>query len=293
MTVDTVYLENLHHVPEVDWTPMAYTVLRAGKLSAAPGYGVRRASHVGQDVLFCVSGVGVVEIADQRLDVQPGQLVWIPNEFSHAHVADTDRPWTLLWFRFDGPDPASMRLKLFGEALPRLTISDGASLMVWFERLFAVLRNRGRNLDLRLNQLLSELFVLLDQEQVGLRLGGVIDPLEAAIQAVRSDIGRHWTTDDIATLTGLSPSQTRRVFQRTFRESPRRWLIRERLIAGQALMANGPMPIAQIAEACGFCDVYHFGREFKRVVGQSPAAWRRTEYGNVSAPASRSARDQN
>ena len=50
----------------------------------------------------------------------------------------------------------------------------------------------------------------------------------------------------------------------------------ERLIAAQSLMIRENAPIASIAEACGFCDVYHFGREFKRVVGASPAAWRRT-----------------
>jgi AraC-like DNA-binding protein len=77
----------------------------------------------------------------------------------------------------------------------------------------------------------------------------------------------------------LSPSQTRRLFQKTLRESPRRWLIRERLIAAQSLMIRDNDPIASIAEACGFCDVYHFGREFKRVVGASPAAWRRAELG--------------
>ena len=68
------------------------------------------------------------------------------------------------------------------------------------------------------------------------------------------------------------------------RDSPRRWLIRERLIATQSLMIRENAPIASIAEACGFCDVYHFGREFKRVVGTSPAAWRRTELGSRDMP---------
>jgi transcriptional regulator GlxA family with amidase domain len=77
----------------------------------------------------------------------------------------------------------------------------------------------------------------------------------------------------------LSPSQIRRLFQKNLRESPRRWLIRERLIAAQSLMIRDNASIARVAEACGFCDVYHFGREFKRVVGTSPAAWRRAELG--------------
>jgi len=96
---------------------------------------------------------------------------------------------------------------------------------------------------------------------------------------VRADVRRPWSADEIARLARLSPSQTRRLFRKHLRESPRRWLIRERLIAAQSLMIRENAPMAHVAEACGFCDVYHFGREFKRVVGASPAAWRRAEFG--------------
>ena len=50
-------------------------------------------------------------------------------------------------------------------------------------------------------------------------------------------------------------------------------------------MLRDGSPIASVAEACGFCDVYHFSREFKRVVGASPAAWRRKELGQKTGEA--------
>jgi transcriptional regulator GlxA family with amidase domain len=170
-------------------------------------------------------------------------------------------------------------MRLFGEGVPRIAARDRAELITWFERLFFTLRRRDRNLDFRLNQLVSEFFLLMARSLATPALRDASDPLGAVVAAVRADIGRSWSAMEIAHLAQLSPSQVRRLFQKNLRESPRRWLIRERLIAAQSLMIRDNAPIASIAEACGFCDVYHFGREFKRVVGASPAAWRRAELG--------------
>jgi AraC-like DNA-binding protein len=283
MTSETLFLENFHYVPDAAWPPAAFTVLRAGKVAAGANYGVRRASQVGQDVLFCLSGSGAVEMGRRRVEVRAGEVVWIANEAPHAHIADSRAPWTLLWFRFDGPNPPAVRTRLFGAGPTQAVVRDRAAFLAWFERLFSVLRRRDRNLDFRLNQLVCEFFLLIDQALAGPDSREASDPLGAVVAAVRADVSRPWSAPEIARLARLSPSQTRRLFRKHLRESPRRWLIRERLIAAQSLMIRENAPIASVAEACGFCDVYHFGREFKRVVGTSPAAWRRAEFGASGA----------
>jgi AraC-like DNA-binding protein len=279
MRAATASLESLHYVPEPGWMRSAFGVLRAGKLAAAADYRIERASHTGQDILYCLSGSGVVETLGQRLEVQEGQLVWIANEGPHAHFADPRTPWTVLWFRLDGPNPAALREKLFGDSAPRVTIDEGAIVIAWFDRLFSAMRGRELGLDLRLNLLVGEFLTIVDRALTGSALPGIPRALAALLAALRADLSRRWSAGELSMVTGLSDSQTRRLFRKHLRASPRQWLARERLMHAQALIVQNRAPLAEIAETCGFCDVYHFSREFRRSVGMPPAAWRGSELG--------------
>ena len=279
MSITSSFIESLHYVPETGWTRGAYTVLRAGKVAAAFDYRVSRDVHVGQDILYCLTGGGFVETLGQEFRVDAGDLAWIGNERPHTHRADPRDPWTLLWFRLDGPAPAVMREKLFGDGIPRVSVADSVSLQAWFDRLFLAMRGRAAGLDLRLNQLVGEFLTIVDQARWGVARDRVPEVLSAAMFAMRADLGRSWDSDDLSALTKVSPSHLRRLFGKHLRTSPHQWLLRERLTHAQALIVDSMIPLAEIAEVCGFCDVYHFSREFKRSVGTPPAAWRRTELG--------------
>jgi AraC-like DNA-binding protein len=277
MGLKTIYHESLHHVPEEGWTNCAFSVLRAGKIAAAPDYAIERSRQIGQDLLFCISGAGIVHSSGRQIEVEAGQVAWIANETPHGHSAHRKKPWTLLWLRLDGPNPPALRKKLFRDNVSSVAVRDTPVLMTWFERLFSAMRLREPGLDIRLNQFVAELMTILDQAIAGSETHRAPLLLLGAIAAMRTDLGRLWSAEDLSQLMGLSSSQIRRLFQKHLRMSPRQWLLRERLIHAQSLMVGSAAPLAEVAESCGFCDVYHFSREFKRSVGITPAAWRRGE----------------
>jgi AraC-like DNA-binding protein len=273
------FLESLHYFPQSGWVQTAHSVIRAGKVVAASDYRIVRDWHVGQDVLFCVSGSGVVKTLGKELEIRAGGLVWIANEAPHAHHANPDDPWTLMWFRFDGPNLAALRAKLFGDADPLVRVPEELHLPAWFDRLFAVMRGGGTGLDLRLNQFVAEFLTLVDFAVRGDDQGKLPQPFEQALLAMRADLAQGWDSEGMSGLMRVSPSQVRRLFRKHLRISPHQWLLRERLTKAQTLISDSGMAIGEVAHICGFCDVYHFSREFKRAVGTSPGAWRKRERG--------------
>jgi AraC family transcriptional regulator len=80
---------------------------------------------------------------------------------------------------------------------------------------------------------------------------------------------------DLADLVRLSVSHFARVFRATVGKSPRAFLIHRRIERAKEMMLETELPLVQIALACGLADQSHFTKRFTRIVGMSPAAWRR------------------
>jgi AraC family transcriptional regulator, transcriptional activator FtrA len=74
-------------------------------------------------------------------------------------------------------------------------------------------------------------------------------------------------------------AMSERTFQRRFEESvgmpPIAWLQRERMFRARELLEESKRPLPEIAERCGYQSVETFRAAFKRVVGTSPAAYRK------------------
>jgi AraC-like DNA-binding protein len=87
-------------------------------------------------------------------------------------------------------------------------------------------------------------------------------------------IGEPLSVADMARRANLSPSRFGVVFRRHFGLSPHQYFLRLRIEHAQELLRMTDLPQREIAEYCGFADVHHFSKAFKRITRLPPGAYR-------------------
>jgi len=89
---------------------------------------------------------------------------------------------------------------------------------------------------------------------------------------------------DFAGLVRLSTNHFAQAFRATVGEPPYAYLIRRRIERAKEMMLETEHSLAHIALECGFADQQHLTRLFTRMVGVSPAAWRRAHVATADVP---------
>lgn len=89
------------------------------------------------------------------------------------------------------------------------------------------------------------------------------------------------TVESLAALFGTNRTTLNQEFKRTTGKSLNKYLQQMRVQIAAALLKNTLIPIAEICQRTGFYDISYFSKAFKRLVGYTPAEYRKN-YNRVS-----------
>jgi AraC family transcriptional regulator len=126
----------------------------------------------------------------------------------------------------------------------------------------------------------AEVFLKYPPQEPASRVAGIGPRLVAwQVRKVKEHIDARLETTirnrDLAALARLSEFHFAVAFRNSVGETPHEYLIRRRMDRARQLMLETDMPLCEIASECGLADQAHLSRLFRRVVGASPASWRR------------------
>jgi AraC family transcriptional regulator len=100
------------------------------------------------------------------------------------------------------------------------------------------------------------------------------------VRKVREYVDTHITgrvlVPNLSAVVNLSEAHFSRMFKQTLGLAPHAFVLRRRLELAARLMLESTESLTDIALCCGFTDQAHLCKHFRRSMGETPAAWRRS-----------------
>ena len=98
--------------------------------------------------------------------------------------------------------------------------------------------------------------------------------LQRVTDLIDTHLGEELTIAMLANEACLSPFHFARAFKAATGTAPHRYLTDRRIDHAKRLVEEGRLPLAEIADVCGFSSQAHLTRWFKRIVGTTPHEYR-------------------
>ncbi|MCW5549558.1 MAG: helix-turn-helix domain-containing protein [Opitutaceae bacterium] len=217
-----------------------------------------------------------------QADLRPGDLVLIFPELAHAYGPKRGQPWNQIYFVFNGPQFDFLRSR--GVLDPRRPVWHAEPVDYWRRRFEEVVAGEGRDTAagaLRATGMFLQLVCDLAAADAEARLSLERDAWLAESQRLLgSPGGRGWLTpQQVARQVGLNYDNFRKQFALRLGLSPGQFQKRKRIDRACAAIYQGSHGFKELAEELEFCDVFHFSKAFKQVMGITPSEFRRKAHG--------------
>lgn len=249
-----------------------YTVPVAGRTVVRGADGMVRQNYHQHVLILTLGGTGVIEVGGAAYEAQAGDLVWIDTALTYAHGAEVEEDWSYLWMAVSGLGLDALRLQLGFDVAP---IESGCQeLTGTFDAILATLFQPDANTSGASSALVGNVLAKVSYLRSDCQSARDATVVSRIAEQVRKELDRAWTIADFVSLSGLSQSQLFRRFKAETGNSPMGWLRKERIVLASYVLRTTEKPIAQVALRCGYQDPFHFSRDFKRMQGLSPRAYR-------------------
>lgn len=248
--------------------------------------------HPEYEITLIVAGEGTMYVGDSIEEFTVGDLVLVGPNLPHTFVSDA--PAASLCCQF-GDDLLgtgwSGRAEFSGIA--RLLDRSERGVLFRVEELEQWWRTYRSDPARRTHGLLGLLIELAERDD-GLELTsprfeprldrGMMNRLDAMLVFIDRNISEPITLDDLARVACLSPTATSRFFRRQTGRTITEFLNRTRIAAACRLLSGTDEPVGRIAWRCGFGNLAHFHRQFRRATGVTPGGYRKQPIRLPSSP---------
>lgn len=278
------------------WPFNAFCPIDVLFLAEDPRHPVRLHRQEYFEVQYLCSGSAVFHVEDRILPFEEGDLAVIGSTACHSIECRSSTPTSLAALFFDpGPircdggsdsveylTPFLLQDSEFPHVVPAKTGVPNKVLELMLGIRSELPASSPRACLAARTYLKMLLMLLVNQFSSYLRAIEIcqqkqrpVERLRPVFQYLGENSGRRIQVGDAARMCGMGESYFMRFFKQVTGSPFMKYLNQYRIERAQALLVGTDRPIADISLDIGYCDQSYFGAVFRRLVGITPAAYRR------------------
>ncbi|MBN2024157.1 MAG: helix-turn-helix domain-containing protein [Pirellulales bacterium] len=256
-------------------------VTRIGYCTHAAGHFIPRPEGSLDHVLtYCVAGQGWCEIGGRRWLIPEDTVLLVPAGAPHCYGAAADDPWSMYWIHFTGR-AAGDYARLLGATAenPLFRLVRSQEILSVFEMTYRLMHNVHAHMQLvAASGALAHFLGMANiaRHSVNNRSHTAEVNVRKTVLFMREHLGGRYSLRQFAQMAHMSAHHYCSLFKTRHGFSPIEYFNRLKIQHARELLTGSGMQIRQIARDLGFDDPYYFSRLFRRIVGVSPAQYRKS-----------------
>lgn len=224
-------------------------------------------SHAFWELTCTLGGNGSI-ITEETIPIKENTTVLVPPNISHKELSDHNLDTIWIGFYCD---------KLLDDIFPSISWVEDENITELVKRLWLnAERNSegsGIEIDALFTILLNRYYQVVNQRGVT----NLKEKIDMSIKLFNEHYQDNITIADVAQKCGLSEGYFYNSFHKIVGMTPQAYLASIRIRCASNMILRTSMTLREIANACGYNDVFYFSRIFKKNFGVSPKFYRKNK----------------
>lgn len=237
-----------------------------------------RPNGIRDYLLIIVKTHAHFNIGNTDFSVKPDSVVIIDRNTPYRYH-NPDGEYANDWLHFDCTDDVSFRNSgaIFNEFYP---IENAAKFTLYIQQIlwehtYTMGKYRDINVDLLVNVLINNLILAYESKNSAYRYNPNYVKLKELRLSIQSAPCEKYSVKELSENLGISVSYFQHLYTGLFGISFQNDLIKLRIEYAKYIISTTNFTIEEISEMCGYSSEVHFYRQFRKIVGITPAEYRK------------------
>jgi AraC-like DNA-binding protein len=219
------------------------------------------------ELIYHFSGESVVYFNDERLPTPPNSIRYLPLGDCTKYTVERIEKGDCIDIFFTSNIPLNDRACVW-------QVKNG-KIGTLFKKIFTIWVQKDEGYYLECVSLLYK--ILAEMQKTSYLPDAQFNKIKPAVEYIQNNFlsQEEITAEKLAKTCGISYSYIKRLFSLKYKISPKRYILQLKMNYACDLLRHEEHTVSQIAEICGYKDLYTFSHQFKIEFGVSPSEFRK------------------